>query len=224
VPAIAAEAHKRGASVIMDNTWATPLFFDAFRHGVDLSVQAGTKYLGGHADVNLGTITANEAHKDRLVETHGTLGITSNGDEAFLASRGLRTLAVRLKRHQETALDLATWLASRPEVARVLYPALSVDPGHAIWKRDFTGASGLFGVVLKPASDAAVAAMLDGLKLFSLGYSWGGFESLVVPSRFRRAQKPFFEGPVIRIHAGLEDAADLKADLAAGLERLAGGT
>jgi cystathionine beta-lyase len=132
----------------------------------------------------------------------------------------LRTLGVRLKRHQETAMELATWLAQRPEVARILYPALPGDPGHAIWKRDFTGASGLFGVILNPVSEAAVAAMLDGFKLFSLGYSWGGFESLVVPSRFRRAKKPFFEGPVIRIHAGLEDAGDLKADLAAGLERL----
>jgi cystathionine beta-lyase len=221
VPAIAAEAHMRDAAVILDNTWATPLFFEAFKHGVDLSVQAGTKYLGGHADVNLGTITASKPYGERLCETHGTLGITSNGDEAFLALRGLRTLAVRLKRHQETALELASWLATRAEVARVLYPALPGDPGHAIWKRDFTGASGLFGVVLKPAPQEAVAAMLDGLTLFSLGYSWGGFESLVVPSRFHRAHKPVFEGPLIRIHAGLEDAGDLKADLAAGLERLA---
>jgi cysteine-S-conjugate beta-lyase len=221
VPAIAAEAKKRGIAVILDNTWATPLYFDALGHGVDLSVQAGTKYLGGHADVNLGTVTANAVHKDRLVETHGSLGLTSNGDESFLALRGLRTLAVRLKRHQETALELATWLARRPEVARVLYPALPDDPGHALWRRDFTGATGLFGVVLKPASQAAIAAMLDGMKLFSLGYSWGGFESLIVPSRFHRTYKNAAEGPIIRIHAGLEDADDLKADLAAGLERLA---
>ena len=225
VPAIAAEARKRGIAVILDNTWATPLYFDAFKHGVDLSVQAGTKYLGGHADVNLGTVTADAAYKDRLVETHGSLGMTSNGDEAFLAMRGLRTLAVRLKRHQETATDLASWLATRPEVARVLYPALPHDPGHALWKRDFTGATGLFGVVLKPVSQAAVAAMLDGFELFSLGYSWGGFESLVVPSRFHRTHKGVAgDGPVVRFHAGLEDADDLRADLAAGLERLARAT
>jgi cystathionine beta-lyase len=220
VPAIAAEAHKRNVAVILDNTWATPLYFDAFAHGVDLSVQAGTKYLGGHADVNLGTITANEAHKDRLCETVAHLGMTSNGDEAYLALRGLRTLAVRLKRHQATAMELVTWLAARPEVARVLYPALPSDPGHALWKRDFTGATGLFGVVLKPAWNEAVAAMLDGMKLFGLGYSWGGFESLIVPSRFHRSRKPAHEGPLIRIHAGLEDPGDLMADLAAGLERL----
>ena len=221
VPAIAAEAKKRGIAVILDNTWATPLYFDALGHGVDLSVQAGTKYLGGHSDINLGTITANAAYKDHLVETHGGLGITSNGDEAYLAARGLRTLAVRLKRHQETALELAAWLSHRPEVARVLYPALPGDPGHALWRRDFTGASGLFGVVLKPASQAAVAAMLDGFELFGLGYSWGGFESLAVLSRFHRQHGPAFEGPLVRFHAGLEDVDDLKADLAAGLERLA---
>jgi cystathionine beta-lyase len=220
VPAIAAAVQARGTAVIMDNTWATPLFFDAIGHGVDLSVQAGTKYLGGHADVNIGTITANAAWKDRLAETHGLLGITSNGDEAFLAARGLRTLAVRLRRHQETATDLAEWLSHRPEVAHVLYPALPHDPGNKLWKRDFTGASGLFGVVLKPVSEAAVAAMLDGFELFGLGYSWGGFESLAVPSRFRRTHEFAAEGPLVRFHAGLEDADDLKADLAAGLERL----
>jgi len=225
VPAIAAKTRERGIAVILDNTWATPLYFGALNHGVDLSLQAGTKYLGGHADVNLGLVTANSAYKDRLAATHGSLGLTSNGDEAFLALRGLRTLAVRLKRHQETALELATWLATRPEVSRVLYPALPGDPGHALWRRDFTGATGLFGVVLKPASQEAIAAMLDGLKLFSLGYSWGGFESLAIPSRFHRMHKGFApEGPVIRIHAGLEDAGDLKADLAAGLERLAPST
>lgn len=221
VPSIAAAARAKNIAVILDNTWATPLFFDAFGKGADLSVLAVTKYIGGHADVNAGAITANAAFTERLVTTHGEIGLTLAGDEAFLALRGLRTMAVRLKRHQETAMALARWLQSRPEVARVLYPALETDPGHAIWKRDFTGASGLFGVVLKPASDKAVAAMLDGLKLFGMGYSWGGYESLIIPARFGRTHKTFKpEGPVLRIHAGLEDVEDLKADLAAGLERL----
>jgi cystathionine beta-lyase len=139
VPAIAEIAHKRGAAVILDNTWATPLYFDAMGHGVDLSVQAVTKYIGGHADVMMGAITANAAYKGPLVETHGTLGHCSSGDEAYLALRGLRTLAVRLKRHQESATEIAAWMKTRPEVARVIYPVLHDDAGHALWRRDFTG-------------------------------------------------------------------------------------
>lgn len=220
VPAIAAVAHRHGAAVIMDNTWATPLYFDAFGHGVDLSVQAATKYIGGHADVLLGTVSANEAWRMRLVETHGTLGLCASGDEAWLAQRGLRTLAVRLKQHQKSATEIATWLVSRPEVARVIYPALPGDAGHQLWKRDFTGASGLFALVLKPVSGTAVAAMVDGLEHFGLGYSWGGFESLVVPARFHRDFAPALEGPLLRLHIGLEDVEDLKADLAQGFERL----
>ena len=221
VPALAAAARAKNIAVILDNTWATPLFFDALGKGADLSVQAITKYIGGHADVNAGSITTNAAYAERLVAAHFEIGFTLNGDEAFLALRGLRTLAVRLKRHQETALALARWLQVRPEVARVLYPALESDPGHAIWKRDFTGATGLFGVVLKPASDRAVAAILDGLKHFGMGYSWGGYESLIIPARFSRVHKTFKPaGPVLRIHAGLEDAEDLKADLTSGFERL----
>ena len=220
VPAIAAVAHERGAAVILDNTWATPLYFDAIGHGVDLSVQAATKYIGGHADIMMGAITANAAYKDRLVETHGTLGLCSSGDEAYLAMRGLRTLAVRLKRHQESATEIATWLKARPEVARVIYPPLHDDPGHALWNRDFTGASGLFSIVLKPHSEKAVAAMADGLKHFGLGYSWGGFESLIVPGQYHRTYPAKLEGPMLRLHIGLEDVEDLKADLAAGFERL----
>ena len=221
VPAIAKLAHAKNVAVILDNTWATPLYFDALKHGADLSVHALTKYIGGHADVNAGSITANAAYAERLATAHFEIGFTLNGDEAFLALRGLRTLAVRLKRHQETAMALARWLQTRPEVARVLYPALESDPGHAIWKRDFTGATGLFGVVLKPVSDKAVAAMIDGLKLYGIGYSWGGYESLIIPARFSRTHKTFKpEGPVLRTHAGLEDVEDLKADLAAGFERL----
>ncbi len=220
VPAIAAAAHARDLAVILDNTWATPLNFDALRHGVDLSLQAATKYLAGHADVLMGAITANAAYKDRLVDAHGTLGLCSSGDDAYLTLRGLRTLGVRLKRQQETATELAVWLKSRDEVSRVLYPPMHDDPGHVLWKHDFTGACGLFGVVLKPASEKAVAAMMDGMKLFGLGYSWGGFESLILPARYRRSFPIAFEGPLIRLHAGLEDIEDLKADLLAGLERL----
>lgn len=220
VPAIAAAARERGIAVIIDNTWATPLHFNALAHGCDLSVQSATKYIGGHADVLLGTVTANAAYKGKLVSAHGMLGLCASGDDAFLTLRGLRTLGARLKHQQETATELAVWLKSRPEVARVLYPPLPDDPGHALWKRDFTGACGLFGVVLRPASAKAVAAMLDGMKLFGLGYSWGGFESLILPARYHRDFPPNFEGPPIRIHAGLEDVEDLKADLAAGLERL----
>ena len=221
VPAVARAAHAHGASVLMDNTWATPLLFDAHGPGVDLSIQAGTKYLGGHADVNIGTVSANEAHAARLKETHGNMGLAASGDDCFLALRGLRTLAVRLKRHQETALKLTHWLAGRPEVARVIYPALPSDPGYALWKRDFKGASGLFAFELKPVSDNAVAALVEGLHHFGIGYSWGGFESLILPSHIHRTAQAFdAKGPLIRIHAGLEDAEDLIADLEKGFARM----
>ena len=221
IPAIVKAAHANGASVLMDNTWATPVFFQPLAHGVDLSIQAATKYVGGHADVMLGYVAANDSHAARLHETHGNLGLYASGDDCFLGLRGLRTLPVRLARHQETGLTLARWLADRPEVARVLHPGLESDPGHALWKRDFSGACGLFGLVLKPASDAAVAAFVDGLQHFGIGYSWGGFESLIVPAHIRRSARAFAaEGPVLRIHAGLEDAGDLIADLEKGLNRL----
>ena len=221
VPAIAHVAHARGASVLLDNTWATPLLYPALAHGVDLSIQAVTKYVGGHADLMMGYVAANESHAARLLEFHGNSGLYVSGDDCFLALRGLRTLAVRLKRHHETALTLARWLQTRPEVSRVLYPALENDPGHAIWKRDFRGACGLFGVVLRPTSHKAVSAMLDGLAHFGLGFSWGGYESLAVPADIKRTATNFAaEGPVIRIHAGLEDAGDLISDLSLGFERL----
>jgi cystathionine beta-lyase len=221
IPAIARAAHAKGASVLMDNTWATPLLFDAHGHGVDLSIQAGTKYLGGHADVNIGTVSANESHAQQLKETHGNMGLAASGDDCFLALRGLRTLAVRLKRHQETAFKLTGWLAKRPEVARVIYPALPSDPGYALWKRDFKGASGLFAFELKPVSDSGVAALVEGLHHFGIGYSWGGFESLILPSHIQRTAEAFdAKGPVIRIHAGLEDPDDLIADLEQGFARL----
>ena len=221
VPAIAEAAHARGVSVLLDNTWATPLFYPALACGADLSIQAVTKYIGGHADVMMGYVAANESHAGRLFDYHKYSGLYVSGDDCFLALRGMRTLAVRLKRHQETALALAHWLQSRPEVSRVLYPALETDLGHALWKRDFLGASGLFGVVLKSVPHKAVAAMLNGLAHFGLGFSWGGYESLAVPSDIHRSATKFkAEGPVIRIHAGLEDAGDLIADLAAGFDRL----
>jgi cystathionine beta-lyase len=221
IPALAAAAHAQGASVLMDNTWATPVFFQPLKHGVDLSIQAATKYVGGHADVMLGYVAANESHAARLAATHGDMGLYASGDDCFLALRGLRTLPVRLARHQETGLRLARWLAAHPAVARVLHPALESDPGHAVWRRDFTGACGLFGLVLKPAPEAAVAAFVDGLAHFGIGYSWGGFESLIVPAHIRRTARPFAaDGPVLRIHAGLEDPDDLLADLDRGLRRL----
>jgi cysteine-S-conjugate beta-lyase len=221
IPAIAAVAHSRGASVMLDNTWATPLYYPALERGADLSIQAVTKYIGGHADVMMGYVAANERHAARLLEFHGNSGLYVSGDDCFLALRGLRTLSVRLKRHHATALTLARWLRTRPEVSRVLYPVLEDDPGHAIWKRDFTGACGLFSVVLKPASHSAVSSMLDGLAHFGLGFSWGGYESLIVPADIRRTASKFTaEGPVIRIHAGLEDPGDLIADLTSGFARL----
>ncbi|MGH6829125.1 MAG: cystathionine beta-lyase [Rhizomicrobium sp.] len=221
VPALACAAHARGVSVLMDNTWATPLLFDAHGHGVDLSIQAGTKYLGGHADVSIGYVSANQSHAARLKDTHGNMGLAASGDDCFLALRGLRTLAIRLKRHQETAFALTGWLGQRREVARVLYPGLPSDPGHGLWKRDFKGASGLFGFELQPVSEQAVAAFVEGLTHFGIGYSWGGFESLILPSHIHRTAGPFVRrGPVLRIHAGLEDVGDLISDLEEGFRRL----
>jgi cysteine-S-conjugate beta-lyase len=221
IPAVAKVAHAHGASLLLDNTWATPFFFAALKHGVDLDIHAATKYIGGHSDLMMGTVSANEGHAKRLATFVNELGLYASGDDCFLALRGLRTLPVRLARHQENGLALARWLDKRPEVARVLHPALESDPGHALWKRDFTGACGLFGVVLKPVFEAKLAAMIDGLRHFGIGYSWGGYESLVIPANFVRTARPFAaEGPVIRIHAGLEDAGDLIADLAAGFDRM----
>ncbi len=223
MPAIAEAAHARGASVLLDNTWATPLYFDAMAHGVDVSIQAVTKYVGGHADVMMGYVTANQSHAERIVDTHEQLGPCASGDDCFLALRGLRTLSVRLARHQETGLKLARWLREQPEVARVLHPALEDDPGHAIWRRDFKGASGLFGFALKPVGADALHAFFDGFSIFGLGYSWGGYESLIVPAHIRRTANPLHAGgPVLRVHAGLEDADDLLEDLRRSFARLRG--
>ncbi len=223
IPAIAAAAHAAGALVVMDNTWATPLFFKSFRHGVDVSIHSATKYIGGHSDLMLGLVVAKEPLGRTIKTSAHAMGYAAAPDDCYLALRGLRTLSVRLRRHQETGLTLARWLQGRPEVARVLHPALPEDPGHALWRRDFTGASGLFGVVLNPYPKEAVAAMLDGLRLFGMGFSWGGYESLILPVKpetCRTATRWDAPGPVLRLHAGLEDPADLIADLEQGFERL----
>lgn len=225
IPAITAVARARGVVTLMDNTWATPLFFRPLEHGVDVAILAATKYLVGHSDALVGTISANAAVWPRILATHGDIGLWTGPDDMYLALRGLRTMAIRLERHQASALAAAEWLARQPQVARVLHPALPSDPGHAIWKRDFAGASGLFGVVLQPCGEPALEAFLDGLELFGLGYSWGGFESLVIATdpRAIRTAVPWSEpGPLIRLQIGLEDPQDLIADLAAGLARLDG--
>jgi cysteine-S-conjugate beta-lyase len=223
VPAIAAAARQAGAVSIMDNTWATPMFFKPLAHGVDVAVQAATKYLGGHSDLMLGVISMQEAHYGRIRNSLNELGHHAAPDDCYLAQRGLRTLAVRLQRHQETGIALARWLQRQPEVVRVYHPALPDDPGHVLWRRDFTGASGLFSFELKPVPRQALAAMVDGMKLMGMGYSWGGYESLLLPSNpapMRSATSWKDHGPLLRVHAGLEDPADLIADLEAGFERL----
>ena len=223
LPAIAAAAHKKGAVVIADNTWGAGYFYRPLELGADVSLQAGTKYIVGHSDAMLGIAVAREKHMDRLWETYTTLGNNIAPDDAYLGQRGLRTLAVRLNRHYETGLKVARWLKERPEVLRVLHPALPDHPGHDIWKRDFTGASGLFSILIKRASEARLAAMLDPMQLFGMGYSWGGYESLIVPSDPRKARTAVAwreKGTLLRLHVGLEDPDDLIAELDAGLGRL----
>jgi len=224
IPAIAASAHARGACVIADNTWATPLFFSPHAHGVDIAVEAGTKYLSGHSDLLLGLVSANAQWFPRLAKTVDQMAIQPGPEDVFLALRGLRTMELRLREAERQGLALAHWLKTRPEVLRVIHPALPDDPGHAIWKRDFSGSSGLFSVVLKPAPERAVAAMLDGLELFGMGYSWGGYESLVIPfdcTNYRTATHWAPGGPTLRFSVGLEDIEDLKEDLDRGFRRLA---
>jgi cystathionine beta-lyase len=223
LPAIAAAAHARGVLVMIDNTWATPLGFAPFAHGADISLHAGTKYLGGHSDVLNGVIVCSEATYPRLHRLWTDMGVSASSDDCFLALRGLRTLAVRLERHTRSALTIAQWLRERPEVAEVIYPALPGSRGHELWKRDFTGACGLFGAILHPVAKARVDAMLDGLRLFRMGWSWGGFESLIIPTHPQRARTatPWeTPGPNLRLHVGLEDPQDLIADLEEGFARL----
>jgi cysteine-S-conjugate beta-lyase len=223
IGAISAVAHRHGAVVTMDNTWATPLFFRPLDHGVDISIHAATKYPSGHSDVLFGTVSANKECWPRLWEGNFTLGMCAAPDDAYQILRGLRTMGIRLERHQDSALEIARWLETRDDVARVLHPALESFPGHEIWKRDFTGASGIFSIVLAaddPARFKAKAhAFLDALRLFGLGYSWGGFESLAVHVNLsdRTIRKAPTEGPVLRLQIGLEDVADIRKDIEAGL-------
>ncbi len=223
VPAITAVARKHGALSMLDNTWATGLYFKPFRHGLDIAINAATKYIGGHSDLMMGIVTSTEACYRQLRQGMYDLGSYVSPDDCYQALRGLRTLSVRLERHQTNALKLSRWLQTRPEVERVLYPALADDPGHALWQRDFSGASGLFGMLLKPCPAQAWHAMIEGLELFGLGASWGGYESLIMPNhpeRYRTATTWDPTWPSIRIHAGLEDPDDLIADLEAGFARL----
>jgi len=221
IPAIAKSAHTAGAKVIMDNTWASPLLCNPFALGVDVSVQAATKYIVGHSDAMLGMITTNKECFTEVERAFDDLGASASPDDCYLALRGMRTLAVRLEQQGKTGLHLAEWLAGRREVSQVLHPALKENPGYKIWRRDFSGASGLFGVVLNPAPERAIGAMLDSLKLFGMGYSWGGYESLAIPTyphkiRETRDWDPAY--PCLRIHAGLEDPEDLISDLRRGFE------
>lgn len=225
IPAIAAAAHARGICVMMDNTWATPLFFPPHERGVDLAIEAGTKYLSGHSDLLLGLVSANAEYFPRLRAAFDAMSPCAGPEDVFLALRGLRTMELRLREAERQGLELARWLQTRSEVLRVLHPALPEDPGHTIWKRDFSGSSGLFSVVLKPVPEAKVEALLDSLKLFGMGYSWGGFESLVIPfdcSTYRTATTWTPGGPALRFQVGLEDMADLQDDLTQGFAHMQG--
>lgn len=221
VPLLADVARARGAVSVIDNTWATPLYCQPLRLGVDVSIHAATKYICGHSDVIMGTVTSNEAVWPRLREAFHHYGLTTSPDDVYLAHRGLHSMAARLRQHEATARRLIDWLQEQPEVARILYPALPSDPGHALWARDMSGASGLFGIVLKPVDEARFIAFIDGMQLFGRGYSWGGYESLLIPVFPERTAVPLkLEGPLFRIAAGLESADDLIGDLEAGFGRL----
>ena len=220
IPAIGKVAATRGIPVVVDNTWATPYFFKPLAHGADIAIQAATKYLVGHSDAMLGVAVCNPAWLPVLQRSTALNGNSVSADDCYLAMRGMRTLAVRLRQHHEGAMKVAGWMQGHPKVKRVLYPPLATGPDHDLWKRDFTGASGLFGVEFDPACAAGIDRFVDGLQLFGIGVSWGGYESLVLPSHVRRNLPSAFAGPLVRFHIGLEDPEDLIADLAAGLERL----
>lgn len=224
VPAITRVARQRNIKTIIDNTWATPIYFRAHEHGCDLAVEAGTKYLGGHSDLLMGLVTANEATWPELRKTYDAMAMLPGAEDCFLALRGLRTLHLRLEEARKRGLEMAQWMAAQPEVATVLHPALESCPGHEIWKRDFSGSTGLFSVILKAGySRGNLAAMLDNLSIFGMGYSWGGFESLIIPfdcADYRTATRWTPGGMALRLQIGLEDMDDLKRDLRSGLDRL----
>jgi len=218
VPGICAMARRCGIVSLLDNTWATSLLFPAIAHGVDISIQALSKYVGGHSDLLLGSVTANAEWYERVQRAVWDFGHAAAPDDAWLTSRGLRTLSIRMKRHEESALAVARWLEKQPQVARILHPAFESCPGHEYWKRDFKGSAGLFSFVLKGGDSPARDALIDSLELFGIGYSWGGFESLVTPAEpVRTATAPEWGGPVVRLQIGLEDPEDLIADLARAL-------
>ncbi len=217
IPPMVAAAKAADVTTMIDNTWATPLIYKPLEHGIDLALYAGTKYQGGHSDLLIGSISANASRWPALKQLHGNLGLQAGTEEIWLTLRGLRTMGIRLERHERSALKVANWLKARPEVKRVLHPALPDDPGHAIWKRDFGRSNGLFAFVLKGEISHA-KAFLNALKLFGIGASWGGFESLAVPSELERSRsiRRWTEGPVIRLHIGLEDVDDQIEDLQRG--------
>jgi cystathionine beta-lyase len=226
VPAITALARERALTTVIDNTWATPLFFRAHEHGCDLVVEAGTKYLSGHSDILLGLVSANERLWPRLKETYRSMAMLPGAEDCYLALRGMRTLHIRLQEAERRGLALAEWLAAQPQVATVLHPALPSCPGHSFWKRDFTGSTGVFSFILRPGfSRDDLARMLDAMRIFGMGYSWGGFESLIIPfdcRSYRTATEWRAPGLCLRVQVGLEDLEDVRNDLRAGLDRLAG--
>ena len=226
IPAISEVAHRHGCSVLLDNTWASPINLKPFALGVDVSIQAATKYVVGHSDVMLGTATANETHWVQLRESSYTMGQCTSPDDLYLALRGIRTLGVRMKQHEQNALKVAHWLSEREEVETILHPAFPSCPGHESFKRDFLGSNGLFSFVVKPEFAKDVTAFLDGMHHFKMGYSWGGFESLILAVQnvgaMRTATEWQYQGPLVRLHIGLEDVDDLIDDLEKGFDRLAG--
>jgi cystathionine beta-lyase len=221
VPGICALTRQRGIATLLDNTWATPLFFQALAHEVDLSILACTKYVSGHADVMLGSVTATGEFWEKLNRTARLYGQSVSPDDAYLAARGLRTMGVRLRRHEDSAIKIARWLIDQPLVADVLHPALKSCPGHQYWKRDFTGSSGLFAIVLRQVDEAAAVRFVESLELFGIGYSWGGFESLALPVHPKRTASKAPAGPIVRLHIGLEDPDDLRADLDRAFQAIA---
>ena len=219
IPAIAEVAHRRGIAVLADTTWGTPYFFRSFEKGVDVSIHAATKYIAGHSDVVMGLIVTNERHWLTVRRTVADYGFAVSPDDCYLALRGFRTIGVRMKQQMENADKVARWLQAQKQVRRVIYPALESDPGHALWRRDFSGAASLFSFVMQPATEAQVAAFINALKVFGIGSSWGGFESLAIVARverYRTVTKWDPGGPTVRLHIGLEDPDDLIADLERG--------